>query len=220
MGLKVIITGASGMVGEGVAKQCIDSRSVDRVLLIGRRSAGIKHAKVSEIILQDMFHPESIDSEMTGYDACFFCLGVSSVGMDEEEFSHVTFDLTINFARVLKKASPDITFCYVSGSGTDGSAKGRVMWARVKGRTEQALLQMFSKAFMFRPGYMQPDPGARNSLKFYKYLSWMYPALRVVFPRFVCSLAELGQAMLACTLKGFNKRVLNVRDIVRQAAAL
>ena len=220
MGLKVIITGASGMVGEGVAKQCIESRSVDRVLLIGRRSAGIKHPKVSEIILHDMFHPEAIESEMAGYDACFFCLGVSSVGMDEQEFSHITFDLTINFARVLKKASADITFCYVSGSGTDGSGKGRVMWARVKGKTEQALQQIFSKSYMFRPGYMQPDKGARNSLKFYRYLSWMYPLLRLAFPRFVCSLAELGQAMLACTLKGFNKRVLSVRDIVRQAAAL
>lgn len=219
-GLSVIITGASGMVGEGVTMQCIHDRRVDRILIVGRRSAGIRDPKVTEIILQDMFNPPAISEDLQGYDACFFCLGVSSIGMKEQEFSHVAFDLTMGFARLLKKHNPETTFCYVSGSGTDSSEKGRVMWARVKGRTENALLATFRNAYMFRPGYMQPGKDARHTLSIYKYLSWMYPALRFLFPRYVCTLGELGKAMIACALKGFNKRVIEVRDIAKLAGSI
>lgn len=220
MGLRVIITGASGMVGEGVARQCIESRAVEKILIVGRRSAGIRDPKVTEIILQDMFNPERIEHELRGYNACFFCLGVSSIGMKEQEFSHIAYDLTMGFAAVLHRTNPDLTFCYVSGSGTDSSERGRVMWARVKGRTENALLSRFRNGYMFRPGYMQPDKNALHTLKYYRYFRWMYPALRVLFPRFVSTLSELGKAMLACALKGYNKRVLEVRDIVKQAATV
>jgi uncharacterized protein YbjT (DUF2867 family) len=220
MGLKVIITGATGMVGEGVMLQCINNPAIDDILLIGRRPAGFRHAKVHERVVSDVADISSISSEIQGYDACFFCLGVSSVGKKEGEFTSLTYDLTLGFARTLQKASPGLTFCYVSGSGTDGTEKGRVMWARVKGRTENDLLKLFPKAYMFRPGYMHPTKGAKNTNKYYKYFTWMYPGLRLLFPGFASTLAELGDAMIVTAIKGHDKPVLEVKDIVKQARAL
>ena len=220
MGLKVIITGATGMVGEGVMLQCLSNPAVERILLIGRRPAGVRHPKVQERVVSDVADISAIRSDLEGYDACFFCLGVTSIGKKEGEFTSLTYDLTLGFARTLQKASPGATFCYVSGSGTDSSEKGRVMWARVKGRTENDLMKLFPKAYMFRPGYMHPTKGAKNTNQYYRYFTWMYPAMRLLFPRFTSTLAELGDAMIVTALQGYNKRVLEVKDIVKQAKSL
>jgi hypothetical protein len=214
MGINVILTGATGMVGEGVLRQCLMSPEIDRVLIVGRRSAGVSHQKIKEILLTEPGRISPGDLPAEPYHACLFALGVSSVGMKEEQYSKLTYDLTIGFAEAVKNKYPGLTFCYISGAGSDSTEKGRSMWARVKGRTENQLLQMFEKAYMFRPGIMKPDPGAKNTLGFYKYVTWMFPAIRTLFPRYATTLAELGQAMIECALRGYGKKVIEVPDIV------
>jgi uncharacterized protein YbjT (DUF2867 family) len=211
--LSVILTGATGMVGEGVLHQCLQDADIDRVLVVGRRSCGVNHPKMKEVIHQDLLHPEPIREQVAGYDACFFCLGVSSVGMKEHDYAVVTHDLTLAFAGVLQKANPQMTFCYISGYATDSTEKGRSMWARVKGRTENDLLKLFPNAFMFRPGYMRPIPGMKHTLKYYKYVDWMYPLLRPLFPRFMGTLEELGRAMIAVAKTGYSSHILELKDI-------
>ena len=213
--MKVIITGASGMVGEGVLHECLTDSSIDQVLVIGRKPCGTNHPKLKEILHNDFFDISPVADKLKDFDACFFCLGVSSVGMKEEKYHHLTYDLTVSFAEVLKKESPKITFCYISGSGTDSTEKGRSMWARVKGKTENKLLSMFENVYMFRPGYMQPTKGLNNTLGYYKYLSWAYPLLRALFPKFVSTPAELGQSMISVAKKGYDKKILEVGDIRR-----
>ena len=203
------------MVGEGVLNECLKDSSIDEVLVVGRNPCGTRHAKLKEILHKDFFDLSAIANEFAGFDACFFCLGVSSVGMKEEKYHQLTYDLTINFAEVIKQKNPEITFCYVSGSGTDTSEKGKSMWARVKGQTENKLLSMFKNAYMLRPGYMQPTKGLNNTLGYYRYLSWAYPIFRSLFPKFVSTLAELGQSMISVTKIGYDKKVLEVRDIVK-----
>lgn len=212
--LRVIVTGASGMVGEGVMHECLNHPDVEKVLVIGRKPCGTTHPKLTEVIHKDFFDLDPIAEQLTGYNACYFCLGVSSVGMKEPEYKKLTYDLTLHAAGLLAKLNPEMTFCYVSGTATDSTEKGKSMWARVKGKTENDLLKLpFRQAFMFRPGYMHPTPGLRNALKYYKYIGWMYPFLKAVFPGSVSTLAELGQAMLGVTLKGYDKKVLEVSDI-------
>ncbi|WP_339791745.1 NAD-dependent epimerase/dehydratase family protein [uncultured Imperialibacter sp.] len=212
--INVIVTGASGMVGEGVMHECLNHPDVEKVLVIGRKPCGTTHPKLTEIIHKDFFDLTPIADQLKGYNACYFCLGVSSVGMKEPEYKKLTYDLTLHAAELLARLNPDMTFCYVSGAATDSSEKGKSMWARVKGKTENDLLKLpFKAAYMFRPGYMQPTPGLSNTLKYYKYITWMYPFLKTVFPGSVSTLADLGQAMLGVTLKGYDKKVLEVRDI-------
>ena len=216
--MNVIITGATGMVGEGVLLECLQDPGVQQVLVVTRKPTGRQHPKLREVLLQDFAHPEPIAAELTGYDACYFCLGVSSVGMKEPEYTRLTYDLTLGFARVLARQSPQLTFCYVSGAGTDSTEKGRQMWARVKGRTENELLRLpFRAAYMFRPGFMKATPGQRNVLPLYKYIAWLYPLARRLTPGFVSTMAEVGQAMLRVTRHGYEKRVLEVKDIVALA---
>ncbi|WP_339815299.1 NAD-dependent epimerase/dehydratase family protein [uncultured Imperialibacter sp.] len=216
MGTKIraIVTGASGMVGEGIMHECLNHPDVEKVLVIGRKPCGTTHHKLTEIIHKDFFDLSPVADQLKGYNACYFCLGVSSVGMKEPEYKKLTYDLTLHAAELLAGLNPDMTFCYVSGAATDSSEKGKSMWARVKGKTENDLLKLpFKAAYMFRPGYMQPTPGLSNTLKYYKYITWMYPFLKTVFPGSVSTLADLGQAMLGVTLKGYDKKVLEVRDI-------
>jgi len=215
MKIKTIITGATGMVGEGVLHECLLHPDVEKVLVINRKPCEVTHPKLTEIIHSDFFDLSLIEGQLNNYNACFFCLGVSSVGMKEEEYKRFTYDLTINFAETLVKRNPGMTFCYVSGAGTDSSEKGRIMWARVKGKTENDLMKLhFKNAYLFRPGYMQPTKGLKNTLTYYKFGSWLYPVLRILFPKHVSTLKELGLAMINVAVKGYGKSVLEVKDII------
>lgn len=215
MKISAIVTGASGMVGEGVLHECLLSNEVERVLVIGRRPCGITNPKLKEILHDNFHNLASIEAQLQGYNACFFCLGVSSVGLNETDYYHLTYDLTIHVAETLLRANPGLTFCYVSGMGTDSSEKGKSMWARVKGKTENKLLQMpFKKTYMFRPGYIHPTKGLKNTLKMYSALSWLYPVLRTAFPKYVCTLKEIGLAMINTMNGGRDKSVLEVIDII------
>ena len=220
MKIRAIITGSTGMVGEGVLHECLLSPEVDHVLVINRKACGVSHPKLTEIIHSDFFNLSAIESKLQNYNACFFCLGVSSVGMKEGEYTKLTYTLTMHVATTLAKLNPDMTFCYVSGASTDSTEKGKMMWARVKGRTENDLMKLsFKKAYMFRPGYMHPTKGLKNVNKYYKYISWMYPVLRIILPNGVSTLKELGQAMINTLNKGYVKNILEVKDIVTLAKA-
>jgi len=206
------------MVGEGVLHECLNHPQVEQVLIVNRKPSGIDHPKLVEIIHADFFNLASIEGHLYGYNACFFCLGVSSVGMKEPEYYKLTYTLTLNFAKTLAKLNHDITFCYVSGGSTDSTEKGSSMWARVKGKTENDLAKLpFAHEYNFRPGYMHPTDGLKNTLPYYKYLTWLYPLVRKVFPQFVSTLAELGQAMINAVIIGYDKQILEVKDIVKLA---
>ena len=214
MSLKIIITGASGMIGEGVLYQCLNHNQVSKILVIGRKPCGHTHPKLTEIIHKDFFNLTPIQNQLSGYDACFFCLGVSSIGLSEPEYTKLTHTLTLNFAQTLNQISPNRVFCYISGTGTDSSEKGKSMWARVKGRTENDLLKLgFKNVYNFRPAYIQPTKGLKNTLPLYKYFSWMYPILKTLFPKYVCTLKEIGLAMINAVTKGYEKNILEGKDI-------
>ena len=219
MTLSVIITGATGMVGEGVLLAALADPRVGRVLIVNRKPSGFAHPKLREIVHADFHDLSAIQSQLAGYDACFFCLGVSSLGMSEADYRHVTYDLTIHVGRTLARLNPDMTFCYVTGAGTDSTEHGKTMWARVKGATENELLRLFPRSVMLRPGMMRATPGQKNLPSWYHLLGWLYPVLRAVYPRGVCTLQEVGQAMINAATIGSPKKVLEVRDIVALAAA-
>jgi uncharacterized protein YbjT (DUF2867 family) len=218
MSIRVIITGTTGMVGEGVLHECLQHPDVEKVLIINRRPGGFSHPRLTEIVHKDFYDLSVIASKLSGYNACYFCLGASSVGMKEADYHRVTYDLTMNVATTLVKLNPDMIFCYVSGAGTDSTEKGGLMWARVKGKTENHLLKLpFKKAYMFRPGFMEPTKGLKNTLKMYSYVSWLVPTLRKLFPKYVSTLKEVGLAMIHTVTKGYDKSVLEVKDIVALA---
>ena len=212
--VRVIITGATGMVGEGVLNECLQHDKVERVLVINRRPCGITHPKLKEIIHVDFYDIAPLENQLVNYNACFFCLGVSSIGMKEPEFYRLTYTLTMHIAQTLSVLNPDMTFCYISGAGTDSSEKGRMMWARVKGKTENDLVKLpFKHVYNFRPGILQPTKGLKNTLAFYKYLGWLLPLIKALAPKYICSLKELGTAMINAVTKGYKKQVLEVKDI-------
>jgi uncharacterized protein YbjT (DUF2867 family) len=214
MKIKAIILGATGMVGEGVLHESLNHPQVESVLVVNRRPCGVIHEKLKEIIHQDFFDFASIEDQLSGYNACYFCMGVSSVGMREDEYHRITYDLTLNIASLLQKNNPDMTFCYVSGAGTDGTEQGRSKWARVKGKTENDLLKLgFNDAYMFRPGYIQPIKGLKNTYKIYKVIGPFYPVLKALFPKYVVTLEELGWAMIQVVLNGSDNKVLECSDI-------
>jgi uncharacterized protein YbjT (DUF2867 family) len=214
MGLSVIITGASGMVGEGVLHECLNHAAIDRVLVIGRRPCGTTHPKMKEVLHGDFFNLTPIANQLQGYQACYFCLGISSVGLDEATYHHLTYDLTVHAAEIMLSKNPGMTFVYVSGAGTDSTEKGKIMWARVKGKTENKILNLgFGKAFAFRPGVMKPTPGMKNTLKLYFWLGWLYPIIKLISPGSASTLAVVGQVMINVSLNGYSKSVLEVRDI-------
>ena len=218
MKIKTIITGATGMVGEGVLHECLQHNDVEEILVVGRRSCGVVHLKLEEIIVPDFFNLSSIESRIAGYNACFFCLGVSSIGMKEPEYHRLTYELTMNFAKTLAHPNPGMTFCYISGAGTDTSEKGRMMWARVKGKTENDLIKLpFKKVYNFRPGIIKPTKHLKNTLSFYKYLGWLIPVIKLFAPGSVSSLKEIGLAMINAVTKGYEKQVLEVKDIIELA---
>ena len=218
MKLKVVITGATGMVGKGVLLECLDSENIDSVLLINRRSIDMEHDKLKEIVHQDFYDLSSIEDQLKGYDACFFCLGVSAYRMSEEDYTKITYDLTLHFANTLIKLNPEITFCYVSGQGTDGSEEGRIMWARVKGKTENAILGMpFKKSYMFRPGFIQPLRGIKSSTKMYNtmyaIINPFMPVLKLLFSKSITNTDRVGKAMINSVTSGYDKTHLDNKDI-------
>jgi hypothetical protein len=202
------------MVGEGVLHECLLSPDVEKVLIVGRKSCDVHHAKLTEIIHKDFFDLSPIESQLAGYNACFFCLGVSSVGMNKSDYEKMTYDLTMNFARTVAKVNPDLSFCYISGAGTDSTEKGRSHWARVKGKTENDLQKIgFEQTFLFRPGILKPTPGLHNTLGFYKWASWLIPVIGLFSSNLITSLAELGKAMIHAVTNGYDKNIIEVKDI-------
>jgi uncharacterized protein YbjT (DUF2867 family) len=212
--IKVIITGVTGMVGEGVMHEALASPFVSEVLAISLTSTGLVHQKLKETRLVDFFQPAELADVVKGYDACLFCLGVSSIGKSEAEFTHLTYDLTIGFAHVLADVNPNMSFSYISGTGTDSSENGRIMWARVKGKTENDLGKLgFKQVYAFRPGYLSPTKGLKNTLPYYAYIDWMYPLFSLLAPGAFSTLRELGLAMLEVSVFGTKKTHVEVRDI-------
>src|SRR5216684_6578250 len=216
--MKVILFGATGMVGQGVLRECLLDPDVQTILSVGRGATGQQHQKLRELVHQDFLDFSAIESELSGFDACFFCLGVTSVGMTEERYQHITYGFTIAAAETLARLNPGMTFIYVSGMGTDSSERGRSMWARVKGKTENALLRLpFKAAFMFRPGYIQPLRGIRSKTRWYQALydvmGPLYPILRRLFPRYVTTTVNIGRAMIHVAATGSLKQILSSADI-------
>lgn len=214
--IRVIITGTTGMVGEGVLLECLSNPQISKVLSISRKSTEIEHDKLIEYLVTDFLAMKPGDPMLTGYDACFFCAGVSSVGMSEADYTRITFDTTLHVAAVLAQLNVK-TFVYVSGAGTDSTEKGRSMWARVKGRTENALLKLpFEHVYNFRPGLMKPLPGQKRVLALYKYLGWwMFPLVKSLFPNSASTLVQVARVMIKCATTGVDKSILEVSDINR-----
>jgi hypothetical protein len=218
MKIKAIITGTTGMVGEGVLQECLSHQDVEEILVVNRKPCGVNHPKLTEILHADFFNLSPVADKLKGYNACFFCLGVSSVGISDEQYYDLTYNLTMNFAQLLAGQNPEMTFCYISGAGTDSTEKGRMNWARVKGKTENDLMKLpFKKCFAIRPGFMLPSKGAKNIHGYYIFFRILYPPLRLLFPKFVSTLREVAIAMINVVLKGYEKPVLEVADLVELA---
>jgi len=233
--LRVIITGTTGMVGEGVLHECLQHPAVEAVLILNRKPLGLTHPKLREIVHTDFYNLGPIESQLTGYNACFFCLGVSSVGMPAEEYYKVTYTLTMHVAATLSRLNPvpvapaapaasaapgNMVFAYVSGAGTDSTEKGRSRWARVKGKTENDLMLLpFRRVYAFRPGFIKPIKGLRNAHAFYKYINWMFPLGRALYPAGFATLSEIGLAMIHLALHCDGDAIVSGKDIIRYAAA-
>jgi uncharacterized protein YbjT (DUF2867 family) len=226
--MNVLLFGASGMVGQGVLRECLLDADVQLVQTVGRSASGARDPKLREIVHQDLLHYETIEAQLSNFDACFFCLGVSSSGMKEADYERVTYGITLAAAETLSRLNSRMTFIYVSGAGTDSSERGRTMWARVKGKTENALLRLpFAAAYMFRPGIIQPLYGVRSKTTayqvFYALAKPLLPLLRLAFPNQVLTTQQIGRAMLNVTRSGYPRKVLESKDIraaAGEAAAL
>lgn len=216
--MNVLIFGATGMVGQGVLRECLLDPRVTRVVTIGRRVTGHDHSKLREIAVSDLFDLSSLEQEFIGIDACFFSLGTSAAGMSEAAYARVTHDLTLAAAERIARRSPAATFVYVSGAGTDSTERGRIMWARVKGKTENALLRLpFRAAYMFRPALIVPMHGITSSTRWYRVLYAILmpvlPLIRRFAPEYVTTTEQVGRAMIAAAVSGAPKRVLENPDI-------
>jgi len=212
MEIKLIITGATGMVGEGVLLECFSNPQIKEVLSVSRKPyGGTKHPKLKECIVPDFFNLDNVQDQLKGYDACFYCAGISSNGLNESEYTYITYDTTLHFATKLVSLNPQMVFNHISGSHTDSSEKGSIMWARVKGKAENALMKLpFKKVYNFRPAFMKPTEGQVNVKALYKVIASLYPLLRLLMPGRVSTLSEVGQAMINSVLKGYSKPILEV----------
>ena len=211
--MKVIITGTTGMVGEGVLLECLANSEITDVLSVSRKPIHTKHPKLKEYIIPDFTTLRENDENLKGYYACFFCAGVSSVGMKEPKYTRIIYDTTLSFAKALSPKA-QMTFAFISGAGTDSSEKGRLMWARVKGKTENDLMKLpFKQVFAFRPGLMKFTEGQKNLSKTQKFMSWLYPVFNAVFPKTSNTIRQLGQAMIYTAQNGYEKKVVEVSDI-------
>lgn len=216
--MNILLFGATGMVGQGALRECLLDSKVQRVQTIGRAATGIVHPKLREVVHRDLWHYQAIEAELTGFDVCFFCLGVSAAGRSQVGYERVTYDLTMAAAETLARLNPQMTFIYVSGAGTDSSERGRIMWARIKGKTENALLRLpFKAAHMLRPGLIQPLHGIRSKTVLYRWIYFLMSPilsiLRRLFPQFITTSEELGRAMLAIARQGVPKKILESSDI-------
>jgi uncharacterized protein YbjT (DUF2867 family) len=216
--MRVLLFGATGMVGYGVLRECLEDPDIQLVETVGRTATGGKHPKLREIVHKDLSDVAPIESELSGFDACFFCLGVTAAGLNEADYLRVTYGIALAVAEALARLNPDMTFIYVSGAGTDSSEHGRVMWARVKGKTENALMRLpFKASYMFRPGIIEPVHGAKSKTRFYRFFyaisKPLLPPLRWTFPNYVLTTAEIGQAMLAVVRQGAPKPILESKDM-------
>jgi uncharacterized protein YbjT (DUF2867 family) len=221
--MNIILFGATGMVGQGVLRECLLAADVQRVLSIVRSPSSQQHSNLREVVPADFYDLSSIESDLSGYDACFFTLGVTSAGLDEQQYNHITYDLTLAAAKPLARLNPGMTFIYVSGAGTDSTESGRTMWARVKGKTENAILRLpFKAAYMFRPGFIQPLHGITSKTKSYRIVyaiaTPILPMLKAIFPRHIATTEQIGRAMLNVARHGFSKIILEARDIIRAAS--
>jgi uncharacterized protein YbjT (DUF2867 family) len=221
--MKVIIFGATGMIGQGVLRECLLDAGVERVLSVGRSATGVQHAKLTELVPPDMWRYQSIEQALSGFDACFYCLGVSSAGMAEADYDRVTFGIAVAAAETLARLNPAMTFVFVSGAGSDSSERGRIMWARVKGKTENAILRLFKSAYVFRPGVVQPLHGVRSRTAAYRALyavtAPLLPLLRRMMPGYILTTEQFGRAMLVVARRGAPRRVLESKDIAALVAA-
>lgn len=213
--IRAIITGATGMVGEGVLYECLRSDEVEAVLVVSRKPCGYAHPKLKEVIHQDFFDVPPIAEELKGYNTCYFCLGVTSVGKDEAEYTRLTYDLTMHFCSVVAEKNPGVTICYVSGAGTSTGEDSRLMWARVKGKTENHIIALPDvRGFAFRPGIIRPTPGLKYAHKAYSYFRWLFPLMRLFSRTAYCSLAQIGRAMIYVSQNDIGKNRLEVADII------
>jgi uncharacterized protein YbjT (DUF2867 family) len=216
--MKVLLFGATGMIGQGALRECLLDPEVEQVLAVGRTATGQQHAKLRELVHKNLLDFSGVEKELSGYDACFFCLGISSAGMSEPDYRRVTYDMPMAVAQTLVRLNPGMTFIYVSGAGTDSTGRGRSMWARVKGEAENALLQLpFKASYMFRPAYIQPMHGVTSRTRLYRVgyavMGPLYPFWRMLFPKYVTTTEQVGCAMLEVAKRGAPKRVLENQDI-------
>ncbi len=213
-GMKVIITGATGMVGEGVLLVCLKNPNISNVLSINRKPLGITHPKLKEIIHEDFHDLSPVAEQLAGYDACFFCLGVSSVGMKMGPYRKVTYDLTMHFGETVSRLNRDMVFIYVSGAGTDGTEQGKIEWARIKGKTENNLRKLpFKKVYGYRPGFIRPVKGQKKAHAFYTYINWFFPVGKKLSPDFFNTMEELGLSMIRLVTHDYPKETIYGRDI-------
>lgn len=217
--MKVIITGGTGMVGKGVLFECLENASIDNVLVVNRKSVDVSHPKLEEIIHKDFFDLSAIRDQLIGYDACFFCLGISSFRQSEEAYTRITYDLTLNFARELLSSNPNMTFIYVSGTGTDSTEQGKSMWARVKGKTENDILSLgFKDAYAFRPAYIKAEANAPSSTPIYRVLisllGFLHPLIKLIIPKYTTTTSQIGKAMIEVVKNGFERRQVESADII------
>ena len=214
--MKVIVTGATGMVGEGVLLECLENPAVEKVLAVARRSCGHTHPKLEEILVPDFRELGAVEAKLTGYDACFYCAGVSSVGMSEADYTVATYDTPVAFATTLARLNPNMVLTHITGAHTDGTEKGKIMWARVKGRAENAMMRLgFRAVYNFRPGLMKPVKGQKNLKGTYRLMLPLVPVLGLFLP--ALSLNDVGKAMIRCVQSGAPKNVLEVADIAAVA---
>lgn len=217
MKIKAVLFGSTGMIGQAVLLECLQNTEVESILTVNRQSCNVNNPKLKEIILKDLFELSGLTAEMTGYNTCLFCLGISSAGMKEKDYYKITYDLTLNAAKTLLEINKDMTFCYISGTGTDSSEKGKIMWARVKGKTENALLALpFKNAYMFRPAFIQPTKGIRSRTRSYNILYAVFKPFYFILKHsdsFVTNTETFGKAMILTVLNGYQKNILENRDI-------
>ncbi|HYQ58263.1 MAG TPA: NAD-dependent epimerase/dehydratase family protein [Draconibacterium sp.] len=218
--MNVIVTGATGMVGKGVLLECLDHKAVEKVLVVGRNRVDVSHPKLKELVHKDFSDFSNVKAQLAGFDACFLCMGISSVGIKESDFKKITYDYTLALARELVQINPEMTITYVSGEGTDSSEKGRIMWARVKGKTENDILKLgFKQAFMFRPGFIIPLRGIKSRTKAYQfvydYFMWLVRLFKALAPNAVVNTTQLGEAMINCVVDGYHTPILKPKDILK-----